>query len=45
LCFFKKALGVEGIGAFNLHVKNISETAPIVGKDCYGLLWNKEGEK
>ncbi len=46
---FKKALGIEGIGPFNLHVKNKSlnknEKTPIIGKDCHGLLWNEEGKK
>ncbi len=46
---FLKALSIDGIGAFNLHVKKKSlkksEKAPIVAKDCYWLLWKGEGEK
>jgi hypothetical protein len=45
LQFYFKALGVEGIGTFNLHVKNKSEKTLIIGRDCHGPLWNGEGEK
>ncbi len=49
LQFYLKALGAEGIGAFNLHVKkkssNKNQKTPIIGKDCHGLLWNEEGKK